>query len=249
MRDATSDPYDLYFASGTYDLRYPKPNQTVLEHVRRLTAPDAHVIDFGCGSGRYLIPLRPYVRRAAGFDICQTALKILQTRLDTCPGAPVDLLGPDPVSLSDHVRRHGKADLILCLFGVLAHITPGCARLEILQRFRDVLRPGGRLLVSVPNRRRRFAREQRKSGHTGEINYNRSIIGGSISLPYQLFDPEMLSQEISAAGYHVEGVWAESVFPEAWVTGSRLAEMTDSLFTPICPARWGYGILMQAVVT
>ncbi|MCH8467683.1 MAG: class I SAM-dependent methyltransferase [Roseinatronobacter sp.] len=249
MPNATSEPYDVYYSSGTYDLRYPKPNPTVLDHILRLTTPDTHLIDFGCGSGRYLVPLRQYLRCAAGFDICQTALDILQERLAQTSGAPVALLGPDLDSLADHVARHGKPDLIVCLFGVLAHMTPRSARSEILSLFRSLLRPGGRLLVSVPNRHRRFAREQREATPGAEISYRRMITGGSISLPYQLFDPAMLSEELSSAGFLVEGAWAESVLPESWVTKGRLAGLTDSLLTPLCPVRWGYGILMQARIS
>ena len=40
MDDAVRKPYDLYFASGTYDRRYPRPNPRVLAHVRRLLPPD-----------------------------------------------------------------------------------------------------------------------------------------------------------------------------------------------------------------
>ena len=247
MHDAVQEPYDAYFASGTYDRRYPRANPRVLAHVRRLVTADAHVIDYGCGSGRYLIPLRPYLRRAAGFDICQTALGLLRARLDAGTGGAVDVLGPDPDSLSAHVARHGKADLVVCLFGVLSHVTPRAARAKVLARLRGYLRPGGRMLVSVPNRRRRFAREQRTATAGGQIQYRRRIAGGSIRLPYQLFDTATLGAELAAAGYTVEGCWAESVLPEAWLTGGGVADAIDAGLTPLCPPRWGYGILMQAV--
>jgi SAM-dependent methyltransferase len=247
MHDAIRNPYDVYFASGSYDRRYPRPNPRVLAHVRRLVTPASHVIDFGCGSGRYLVPLRPHLGRAAGFDICETALGLLRERLTRGTGAPVDVLGPDPAMLSHHVGQHGKADLVLCLFGVLAHVTPRAARAEVLASLRGLLRPGGRLLVSVPNRQRRFAKEQREAAPGGEIRYRRAIAGGSICLPYQLFDPATLAGELADAGYEIEGVWAESVLPEAWLTGGGLAGALDAGLTALCPPRWGYGILMQAV--
>jgi SAM-dependent methyltransferase len=248
MNDAVGKPYDLYFASGTYDRRYPRPNPALLARARALLTPDAHVIDYGCGSGRYLVPLRPYLGRAAGFDICDTALGLLRARLADGAGAPVAVLGPDPTDLAAHVARHGRADLALCLFGVLAHVTPHAARAEVLARLRGLLRPGGRLLVSVPNRHRRFAREQRAAAPGGEILYRRDIEGGSISLPYQLFDPGSLAAELTAAGFAPEGVWAESVLPEAWLTGGGIARALDAGLMPLCPPRWGYGIVMQAVV-
>ncbi len=247
MDDAVRDPYDRYFASGTYDRRYPRPNPRVLAHIRRLLPPDAHVIDYGCGSGRYLVPLRPHLRLAAGFDICPTALGLLRNRLAAGGGAPVAVLGPEACTLGHHVARHGPADLVLCLFGVLSHVTPRSARAALLTRLRGMLGPGGRLVVSVPNRQRRFKQEQRAAVPGAEIHYRRHIAGGSIELPYQLFDPARLAEELSAAGFAPEGVWAESTLPESWLTGGGVARLVDAGLTPFCPPRWGYGILMQAV--
>lgn len=246
MHEALQKPYDLYFASGSYDRRYPRPNPHVLDRIHHVLPPNAHVIDYGCGSGRYLVALRPHVGRAAGFDICPAALTLLRGRLAGGKGAPIDVLGPDPEGLSAHVARHGQADLILCLFGVLSHVTPRSARATLLTRLRGMLRPGGRLLLSVPNRHRRFAREQRAAIEGGEILYRRRISGGSIRLPYQLFDPARLSAEVTAAGFAVEATWAESTLPEAWLTAGSLPGLLDRSLTPLCPARWGYGILMQA---
>ena len=68
------EAYEHYFASGHYDRRYPRPNPTVLRLIRRELPPGGNVIDFGCGSGRYLLALRGQAGVAAGYDICSAAL-------------------------------------------------------------------------------------------------------------------------------------------------------------------------------
>lgn len=240
-------PYELYFASGSYDRRYPRPNPRVLAHALRLLRPGSHLIDYGCGSGRYLLALKDHVRLAAGFDISQTALDLLAARL-VATGGGAHLLGPEPGAVAAHVARHGPADLVLCLFGVLGHVLPEAARSEALAEMRAALAPGGRLLLSVPNRRRRFRREQRRAGPEarGAISYTRRIAGGSVRLPYQLFDPPRLRAELAASGFAVEGIWPESVLPEAWLLGGVLPALVDGALAPLCPPSWGYGILAEA---
>lgn len=245
--EGTIRSYALYYQSGSYDRRYPAPNPRVLAHARRLAGPRTHLIDFGCGSGRYLLALKDGVRLAAGFDPSAAGLDLLRARAAAQGGAPVQVLGPDPGDLARHVARHGPADLMLCLFGVLGHILPRAARLQTLARMRAALAPGGRLLLSVPNRRRRFAREQRHAGAEGAIHYRRQIAGAELCLPYQLFDPESLTAELAAAGFAVARLRAESVLPEAWLLAGRAPRLLDAALTPPCPARWGYGLLAEAV--
>lgn len=239
--------YEIYFGSGSYDRRYPAPNPRVLAHARRLLSPSAHLIDFGCGSGRYLLALKDGVRLAAGYDPSPTALELLRARARDRGGAEVHPLGPEAAAFEAHVARHGRADLVLCLFGVLGHILPRGARIEVLARMRAALLPGGRLLLSVPNRRRRFAREQRTAPDGGAIHYRRRIEGGEICLPYQLYDPDSLAAELAEAGFGLALLEAESVLPEAWLLSGPLPGLLDAALTAPCPARWGYGLLAEAV--
>ena len=87
---ANAVPYESYFASGHYDRRYPRPNPNVLRLILRGLPPAAHVIDYGCGSGRYLFALRGRVAVAAGYDICTAALARLREKADRIePGTRV----------------------------------------------------------------------------------------------------------------------------------------------------------------
>lgn len=245
----TEGSYRLYFRSGHYDKRYPGPNVTTWDKVLDLLPQGGHVIDYGCGNGRYLLRLRERAGHAAGYDINPAALEILTQRAVEMGWKDLKILGPDPEALAAHVRACGQADLILCLFGVLAHIEAREERLMVLRQMRRMLRRGtGHLLISVPNRRRRFRREQRKAGPKakGLIRYTRVIDGTEVSLPYQLYDPAQLQAELAEAGFWIKSIEAESVLPENWLTSNATLRRIDTVLTRMCPAALGYGLIAVA---
>lgn len=243
---STLAAYQMYFTSGLYDRRYPSPNQTMWRRIEAFLTPDSAVLDFGCGSGRYLLRLRGRVARAVGFDISPAALAALRTRCTDWP--EVSVLGPQAEALDADIAVHGTVDLVLCLFGVLGHITDPGARAAALDRMREALTPGaGRLLISVPNRARRFRAEQAKSEKEGLVCYERKTDSGTvIMLNYQLFDPETLVSELAAAGFSLDRIGCESILPESWLLHHPVLRWIDGLITPLCPADWGYGIYAEA---
>lgn len=240
------EAYATYFASGAYDRRYPRPNPRVLRLVRGLLPAGGHVIDYGCGSGRYLLALGDRVAVGAGYDICPTALARLREGIARRPPwGLVQAIGPDPEALAAHVARHGPADVVLCLFGVLSHVEGRAARRRLLLAIAGMLKPGtGRLVLSVPNRRRRFRGVQRSlPAGTEEIRYVRRFDGGAVELPYRLFDPESLAEELAGAGFELERLVAESLLPETAVARGRLARGVERVAGGLLPAVWGYGLL------
>ncbi|MBU3030109.1 class I SAM-dependent methyltransferase [Paracoccus sp. XHP0099] len=215
----------------------------------QLLTPESSLLDFGCGSGRYLLSLQGRVGRAAGYDISPAALALLRARAAARGWDELSILGPETAALPQYVAQRGQVDLVLCLFGVLAHITSPVARAEALERMRLALKPGsGRLLLSVPNIRRRFRQEQRQMNGAapGFVRYRRRINGGSVPLNYQLFDAERLRRELTEAGFLVRRLGCESVLPESWIVNGPAARHVDGILTPICPLRWCYGIYAEA---
>ncbi|WP_298841307.1 bifunctional 2-polyprenyl-6-hydroxyphenol methylase/3-demethylubiquinol 3-O-methyltransferase UbiG [uncultured Roseobacter sp.] len=247
--DATTRAsYQLYFTSGFYDRRYPSPNRTMWRRITHLLGPDAAVLDFGCGSGRYLLRLQGLVSRAAGFDVSPAALETVRARAAASGWTDLAVIGPETTDLDHYIEVSGRVDLVLCLFGVLGHITDPAARADALGRMRAALKPGaGRLLISVPNRARRFRSEQTDSARDGLVHYRRRTDDGQdVVLHYQLFDPQKLTRELTAAGFALERLSCESVLPESWLLHNGLARWIDRLLTPVCPVRWGYGICAEA---
>jgi SAM-dependent methyltransferase len=97
------------------------------------------VLDLGCGAGRFLRALSEAGVDAVGVELAQAAAERARAN---APGADVRLLEPD----GSLPLGHGEIDLVWCS-EVLEHVADtGHALLEA----RRVLRPGGRLLVTVP---------------------------------------------------------------------------------------------------
>ncbi|WP_298922118.1 class I SAM-dependent methyltransferase [uncultured Roseobacter sp.] len=248
--DLTTRSYLLYFRSGHYDRRYPNPNISTWRRMLELLPEQGHVVDFGCGNGRYLLRLKDHVGQAAGFDINPVALEMLSARAKELAWPELSVLGPDPADLGTYTETHGQADLVLCLFGVLAHIEARSDRIIALRQMRRLLKPNeGRLLISVPNKARRFLAEQRVAGANaaGLIRYTRDMNGTKVTLPYQLFDPARLTAELAEAGFQIAKIRAESVLPESLLTTYAPLRWLDSLLTRMCPASLGYGLIAVAV--
>jgi SAM-dependent methyltransferase len=97
--------------------------------------PGDRVLDFGCGAGRFLAALP----NAIGVEIAEQAVDRARSNV---PGADVRLLEPD----GSLPLGHGEIDLVWCS-EVLEHI-PDVA--HALLEIRRVLKPDGRVLITVP---------------------------------------------------------------------------------------------------
>jgi len=125
--------------------------QFILARRLRLVRPllpdvRGHLVDYGCGNGAQTRLLAPLFARTTGVDVQPDLLATLRA------GAERDALGDrlsavlieaDGVPLPD-----GCADVVTS-FTVLEHVPDEAAALAEMRR---LLRPGGRLIISVPNR-------------------------------------------------------------------------------------------------
>jgi SAM-dependent methyltransferase len=103
------------------------------------TRPGERVLDLGCGAGRFLRAVADAGAEAIGVEIAQAAAERARAN---APGADVQLLEPD----GSLPLGHGEVDLVWCS-EVLEHVADTA---HTLLEIRRVLRPGGRLLVTVP---------------------------------------------------------------------------------------------------
>jgi SAM-dependent methyltransferase len=101
--------------------------------------PGERVLDLGCGSGRFVAALRDAGADPVGVEIAEAALERARA---VAPGADLRLLEPG----GSLPLEHGSVDLVWCS-EVLEHVADGAG---LLHEVRRVLRPGGRLLVTVP---------------------------------------------------------------------------------------------------
>ncbi len=125
--------------------------QLILERRRRLVLPllpdgRGHLVDFGCGNGAQTRLLASLFERTTGADVEPAFLADLEDAAarDGRRGALKGVLLEDGrVPLPD-----ACADVVTS-FTVLEHVPDEAAALAEMRR---LLRPGGRLVISVPNR-------------------------------------------------------------------------------------------------
>jgi SAM-dependent methyltransferase len=246
--------YDRYFGSGLYETRYPRPNRA-MEAAIRAVLPGVQgepgtVLDFGCGTGRYLPLLlaRPGLS-VTGYDISREAIGVCRLRFrQPAESGRLRLVCGDLPVLQEAVAP-GSQDLVLMMFGVLGHVSGRAQRVATLRTMHGLLRPGGRLLVTVPSRLRRFRAEQRNCAQRvaegrlepGDILYRRQDAGGAVALFYHLFTLPELAGELAEAGFGRPRFSAESVLPERAAIAGLLGRMADAVLRAACPVPLAYG--------
>lgn len=153
--DETSNSGDLPHLAGG---RPARDGQLILQRRLRLVEPylpnpGGHLVDFGCGNGAQTLLLAPRFERVTGLDVNREFLAEFraeiqargwQDRVDVAEigaeiGAEAGAAAPSSPSLADVVTS----------FTVLEHVPD---ERDALARMRGLLRPGGRLLLSVPNK-------------------------------------------------------------------------------------------------
>ncbi|CAG8999238.1 MAG: hypothetical protein CENE_01207 [Candidatus Celerinatantimonas neptuna] len=252
---AVAHAYDRYYRIGLYRKRYPSANPKVLKILRQLCQsfePEQVILDFGCGWGRYLLPLRQLTQATLiGHDISEVALSQLHHQLkglsSTCE--PV-LLTHNEAELKIQLDLYTGASLIYLLFGVLAHIPSRAQREYTLRFLYQQLDPlQGRMVLSVPNRYRRFLRLQlwgwlkKRFNRSADIVYSREDSGQLITLPYHLYSPAEFIAELQSAGFEIERFEAESLFSEHGILHYPFLGTVDRCLCKLMPVCLGYGLL------
>ena len=244
----TGEAYETYFASGDYDVRYPRPNARTLATVLRATRRDRLVLDVGAGNGRYAVPLALRGFQVVAVERSFNARMQLLERARSLRVAPSIRVHEDLSDVPPPVLA--GSGVVLMLFGVLGHMSYG-EREEVLQRLAAGTLPGTPLVGSVPNRWRRFRREQSASrledeGASPRFVFTRRFGGQDVTMEYTAFSPRELRAELARHGWACTSLAPESLAPESLVTSKRWLGTADRLVAGSLPAAAGHCLLYVA---
>lgn len=107
------------------------------------------VLDLGCGTGRWAVPLALQGYDVIGVDLSPDLLSQLNQKAATA-GVSVPCVQANLVELDCLVDE--SCDAAICLFSTLGMVNGRKNRLCMLRHVARILRPGGRLLVHAHNR-------------------------------------------------------------------------------------------------
>jgi ubiquinone/menaquinone biosynthesis C-methylase UbiE len=143
-RRAGSWDVDEFMASGRDEIAH------ALQRIDELGlgATRDSALDFGCGVGRLTAALGGYFASVTGVDIAEGMLARARTLLAGQPGCR--LVRSDKPDLSDFAAE--SFDLVYCSL-VLQHM-PGRLAARYLREFVRVVRPGGAIVIVVPQSHR-----------------------------------------------------------------------------------------------
>jgi SAM-dependent methyltransferase len=140
-----------YYSDHSVELarKYAAAAGGVSQHFQEAWPPCSRILDIGCGSGRDFLQLTQAGHTVFGVDACEA---MVDRAIEECHRQHVDTNGrffcetlPDLCSFRDD-----EFDGVLCS-GVLMHV-PESRIFDSVYTIRRILKPGGRLLVSIPLR-------------------------------------------------------------------------------------------------
>jgi len=119
------------------------------QQVLREWLPESgELLDLGCGTGRHLLELAARGWRGVGVDLSMESLQVARERSADL-GVDVTLIRGNVCDLG--FLSGGRFDAALLLFGTLGMVAGPENRQAVLRQVRELLRPGGRLILHVHN--------------------------------------------------------------------------------------------------
>ncbi len=106
------------------------------------------VADFGCGTGRSVLPLLPTGCHVLAIDLSQPMLQQLQQKLGSCPpDEQKNLLAVQANLLELEGISSASVDLGLCLYSTYGMLRGRATRQQFLQQVQRILKPNATLIV------------------------------------------------------------------------------------------------------
>ncbi|MBG6213168.1 MULTISPECIES: class I SAM-dependent methyltransferase [unclassified Cryobacterium] len=218
--------------------------------------PGQDVLDIGCGTGRFTVPMAELGAIVSGLDMSGSMLRVAASKLKA-KGLSADLREGDMVSMP---FDDDSFDIVTSMLALM-HI-PLEDRQQVFQEASRVLRPGGRLLISVKNsvierffRADRFAAVDITDVDTKKLKFTETNDGQDLEASWYSFSPSDISALCAASGLVVTQLRGNSPV-SAWLADEILADPVVSAFvgrfesalSDVPPFNHlGYHIMVEAV--
>lgn len=145
-----SDAYRSAELAELYDAVYANWDDVAFWEAMAAEAATGPQLELGCGTGRVLLPLARAGHEVTGLDLAAHMLARCRDKLQAEPPdvrERVTLLGADMTSF----ELDARFAQVFCAFGTFHHLQTVDAQMACLERCREHLLPGGRLVLDLIN--------------------------------------------------------------------------------------------------
>ncbi|WP_439681202.1 class I SAM-dependent methyltransferase [Embleya sp. MST-111070] len=192
--------------------------------------PGERVLDMGCGTGRFTVPMAERGARLSGLDISRSMLDVAERKLSE-RGLAADLREGDMAAIPFPDASFDTVTSMLALM----HI-PIADRPAVFAEVRRVLRPGGRMLLGVKNSvfermftGDRFASVDVTDVANKQLLFTNTRSGDEYVAPWFSFSPHELTVLFATVGMTVTQLRGNSPIA-VWLADEVLADKTVAGF-------------------
>jgi ubiquinone/menaquinone biosynthesis C-methylase UbiE len=252
--EAIADEYDERIpGNGVVDEIF---TDSELSFLLAKVQPGDDVLDMGCGTGRFTLPLARHAASVSGLDMSPMMLATARKKL-AAQGLDADLREGDMAALPFPAASF---DVVVSMLALM-HI-PRQDRPQVFREAARVLRPGGRLLIGVKNtvfermfQGDRFAAVDITDVQSEELIFTQTRSGQDLTAPWHSFSPDELATLSAVAGLHLVHLRGNSPL-SAWLADTVLADTgvrsavrrVEAVLADIPPfSHLGYHLLAEAV--
>jgi len=237
----------------TVDMRFIETEMAfVLSKIR--SSDD--ILDMGCGTGRFTIPLAQVARKVTGLDVSAAMIAKAREKAEEA-GLSIDFREAD---MENMPFLDNSFDTVICMLALM-HI-PIESRQRVFTEASRVLKPGGTMIVSVKNaiferlsHIDRFAVVDITDVESKQLIFTKTKSGKDLTAPWYSFSPQDLDRLFSIAGLHMINLRG-NIPLSAWIADNLLEDPgvnkairdIEKLLGDIPPFNYlGYHILAEAV--
>ncbi len=209
----------------------------------RLDGSPRIAVDFGCGTGRNLIPLAEKGWRVIGVDLSLDMLREFQAKSKST-------LQVEPVAIRANMTNldffaDGFADAVLCMYSSLGMVQGRSNRRSFMRHASRILNTKGKFFVHVHNRgswlqdpsgvrRTVFDWFRAKRDSSWELGDSVYAYRGLPSMFLHIYSERELRSDLRASGFEIERFYRLNRQSSGMLTGAWLPHLRSGGFLAVC---------------